>query len=270
MRPPAGTSSPAPNARVPPALDRAAEPLRPRDVALAGDRLRLARQHPERPQHVLDAADEQLHRGLVEQTAAARLGDDRRDARLGGGDARHAAETRLDPWLPHDVRQPERLRQRAGALLHPRLGVDRERLERLEQIAAVQVDDHVRRGDQLREDRVGEDIAVGAGGIPGKAPVQVLAVLGRHEGRPAPEGREVDDRHGRDPPASRPGSSAPMNRVTAAIDEYSQPWTPPSSARCGPSSRPRASKAGCTNSESSGASKEILRRVTLGMPRTGV
>ncbi len=32
-----------------------------------------------------------------------------------------------------------------------------------------------------------------------------------------------------------------MNRFTAAIDEYSQPWTPPINATCGPSCAPRAS-----------------------------
>jgi hypothetical protein len=36
-------------------------------------------------------------------------------------------------------------------------------------------------------------------------------------------------------------SRSPMNRFTAAIDEYSQPWTPPINATCGPSCAPRAS-----------------------------
>ena len=46
--------------------------------------------------------------------------------------------------------------------------------------------------------------------------------------------------------ASVAGSRPFMNRLTAAIDEYSQPWIPPSSARCGPSAAPSATKAGCS------------------------
>jgi hypothetical protein len=37
-----------------------------------------------------------------------------------------------------------------------------------------------------------------------------------------------------------------MNRITAAIDEYSHPWTPAISDRRGPSRVPAASKAGCS------------------------
>ena len=42
-------------------------------------------------------------------------------------------------------------------------------------------------------------------------------------------------------PESSLVSSSFMKRVTAAIEEYSQPWTPPISATCGPSAAPRAS-----------------------------
>jgi hypothetical protein len=37
-----------------------------------------------------------------------------------------------------------------------------------------------------------------------------------------------------------------MKRITAAIDEYSHPWTPAISESRGPSRVPAASKAGCS------------------------
>ena len=45
-------------------------------------------------------------------------------------------------------------------------------------------------------------------------------------------------------PASSLVSSSFMNRVTAAIDEYSQPWMPPISESCGPSFAPARLEAG--------------------------
>ena len=59
-------------------------------------------------------------------------------------------------------------------------------------------------------------------------------------------------------PASSLVSSSFMNRVTAAIDEYSQPWTPPINATCGPSLDPRASNAGCSRPP-----KVNVRRVVI-------
>jgi hypothetical protein len=47
-------------------------------------------------------------------------------------------------------------------------------------------------------------------------------------------------------PTSSFVSSWFMKRVTAAIDEYSQPWMPAISERRGPSRFPVASNAGCS------------------------
>ena len=61
-------------------------------------------------------------------------------------------------------------------------------------------------------------------------------------------------------PASALVSSAFMKRTTAAIDEYSPPWIPPSRQRCGPSRSPAASKHGSSSPASSSWSKRIVRR----------
>ena len=61
-------------------------------------------------------------------------------------------------------------------------------------------------------------------------------------------------------PLSSSTRSSFMKRVTAAIEEYSQPWMPPSSATCGPSREPRASNAGCSSPPSRSSGKTIVRR----------
>ena len=61
-------------------------------------------------------------------------------------------------------------------------------------------------------------------------------------------------------PVSSPASSAFMKRTTAAIDEYSPPWIPPSRQRCGPSRAPAASKHGSSSPASSSWSNLIVRR----------
>ena len=49
-------------------------------------------------------------------------------------------------------------------------------------------------------------------------------------------------------PRSSLGSSSRMTSMTAAIDEYSQPWTPPIRLRCGRRAAPVRSKAGTATS----------------------
>ena len=70
-----------------------------------------------------------------------------------GGTRRHAAEPALVELLANDVRQAERERDRVRALLVRRRVVDRERLERLDHVAAVQVEQDIGRLDHLLEDR---------------------------------------------------------------------------------------------------------------------
>src|SRR5205823_6281904 len=81
----------------------------------------------------------QPHRALLEQPTAAGLGDHagnaggRRRARGRPGDGRVGGNR------AHDVAEAEGDREGAGALLDGRRVVDRERLERLDHVAAVQV-----------------------------------------------------------------------------------------------------------------------------------
>src|SRR5579875_4190320 len=63
-------------------------------------------------------------------------------------------------------------------------------------------------------------------------------------------------------PASSSVASSLMKRTTAAIEEYSQPWMPPSRATCGPSREPRASKAGCSTPARRSSGKTIVVRST--------
>ena len=146
-----------------------------------------------------------------------------------GGARRHAAEPALVELLADDVRQPEGERDRVRALLDRRRVVDRERLERLDQVAAVQVEQHVGRLDHLVEDRAGKNVGVRAVVRPREAAVQVLAVLGDDERRPLPKRLHAHDRHRGD----RPGELARVElvherrhggdrRVLAAVDAADQ------------------------------------------------
>ena len=164
-----------------------------------------------------------------ELPAATGLRDDRRDPCLRGGAARHACEP-VSRILADDVRQPERNGQGLRTLLDGRRVVDRERLERFDQIAAVEIDQDVGRRDHLVEDRPRERVRVRPVVRPGKAAVEVLPVLGDDERRAPLERPHAHDGHSRDRAGKLAVSSSFINRVTAAIDEYSQPWTPAISA----------------------------------------
>ena len=92
-----------------------------------------------------------------------RLGDEARDPSCRRGHARGPPE-RVS-GVAHHVAQPERPGQPLRGLAHRRVVVKRERLKRLDHVAAVQVDEHIAAGHELGEDVMGEHL--------GERPVRV-------------------------------------------------------------------------------------------------
>ncbi len=138
-----------------------------------------------------------------------------------------------------DIRQAVGDRHRPGGGVDRRRVVDRERLERLDQVAAVHVDQRIGRLDQLGEDVVGELVRERPGRVAGEAAVQVLVVGRGDERRPRPKRRQVHDRDGHHRPAR------------AALDRGRAPLAPP---RRSTSTRIRGCRPGCTAAaRSSGA-----------------
>ena len=180
-------------------------------------------------QHVHDAVGEQPHRRLLELSEATRLGDHCWDAGRGGRTRGHPGEATLLRLLADDVRKPERCRDSVRGVLDVRRLVDRERLERLDQITAVEIEQHVGRRDQLVEDRASECIGEAARRRAGKAAIQVLAVLRDDERGAALIRLHADNRDGQD----RTGQLARVElahhaydrrdrRVLAAVDAADQ------------------------------------------------
>ena len=149
-----GDLVPRHDARVPPAGLSGAEPDERLDQPHGrARRLRRAGQHLEPPENVAHTGDEQRDGALFQLTAPACLGNDRGlpGARCGSGG--HPAEPGLRWRLSEDVRQPERDSELVRATGCIRLDIQRERLQVLDEVAAVQVDEHVGGRDQLVEDR---------------------------------------------------------------------------------------------------------------------
>lgn len=65
---------------------------------------------------------------------------------------------RVGHAVADDVGQPEGDRQLTRPVFDRRLVVERERLERLDHVAPMQVEERVGRGDQTLEDGVGEHV----------------------------------------------------------------------------------------------------------------
>ena len=105
----------------------------------AGGGSRSPSSTPQHPKRVLQPGNVGGHRRLVHLAAASHLGRDRGDAGRRGGVAGGAAD-RLAGGGADQIAQPEGHRHRVRLLLHRRLVVQRERLQRLHQVAAVQVD----------------------------------------------------------------------------------------------------------------------------------
>ena len=59
--------------------------------------------------------------------------------------------------------------------------VEREGFQSLDNVSGVDVDQDVGTDDELRECRVSQPLGNGSRRVPGKAPVEVLAVIGNHE-----------------------------------------------------------------------------------------
>ena len=132
----------------------------------------------------------------------------------------------------------------------------------------MQVDQDVGRRDQLVEDRARERVRVRP----------VVACRGSERLRFLPSsGTTNGDRRSNDcmlttgtaviEPASSSVSSSFMKRVTAAIEEYSQPWMPPISATCGPSCEPRASNAGCSTRRAARRERRSSGARSCGQPK---
>jgi len=178
-----------------------------------------AGEHPVEPAHV------PVDRVLLHQAALAGLGDDRGDADVSRRRARRAADGPVRAGLlPDDVAEPVG----RGHLARPRLGgpgvVQRERLQGLDHVAGVGVDQRIRAGDELGERGVREPLGERAGRVAREAPVEVLAVLGDHERAPGPERRQAEHGHRPDAAAQVPGLQAPgpaahrrHRRVLAAV-----------------------------------------------------
>src|ERR1700744_5854867 len=95
-----------------------------------------------------------LHLGGFEQAAASRLGGEGGDARGGGGGAAGPAE-RVG-GVAHDVAQAVGPSEGLGGVAKWRVVVEGEGLERLDLVAAMQVDEQVAAVHELGEDVVGE------------------------------------------------------------------------------------------------------------------
>jgi hypothetical protein len=176
-------------------------------------------------QCVLEPGEVELHGVFLQETAPARLGDDCGHAHCGGSARRRSRDRRLRRRGANDVRQPERDGERPRLLLDRGLVVERERLERLDQVSSVQVEERVARHDQLVEDGPRERVAIRAVEGPGEAAVEVLPVIRGDERSAGLEGREVHDRNRGDRPSQlsrlEPGHEAHDGRdraVFAAVD----------------------------------------------------
>src|ERR1022692_418895 len=116
----------------------------------------------------------QLDRRSLDQAAAACLGDDGWDADLGRGRTGRAGYRAVGSWLlPDDVAESVADSQLAGPAFHGSGVIERERLKRLDQVAAVHVDQGIGASDELRERRMRQPIGQGARRVARKAPVQI-------------------------------------------------------------------------------------------------
>ena len=215
-----------PDVRLPPARLLRARPDEAADEPLrALGRLDVARQHPERAKDVREPAHVRLDGLLLEEAAAAGFRGDRGNARRGGRLARRPADCRPVRLRADHVGQAVGHGHRARPLADRRLVVEGERLERLHEVAAVDVDERVGRCDQLGEDVVGQLLGVRPVRVAGEAPVGVLAVGGRDECGPAGEHGRAHDRDGDHRPreyvrveASHEPPDGRDARVLAAVD----------------------------------------------------
>ena len=144
-----------PDDRLPPAFVLAAQPQERWRYAGCGPGAAGWRVgHAERREDPVEPADVASTACPLDQAAAAGLGGDRGDARRGGGRAGGAADRAAGARrLADDVAEPVGDGQLAGPVLGRARVVQRERLQRLNDVAAVRVDEGVGTRDQLGERR---------------------------------------------------------------------------------------------------------------------
>ena len=125
----------------------------------------------------------ELHRGLLEQSAASGLGDDGRHAGGRRGIRGRARRSGLADGADRTTYgKPKAIARRARLLLDRRSVVERERLERLDHVAAVQVEENVARRDQLVEHRARETSVKVPSYEPGKQRLRFLPSSGTTNG----------------------------------------------------------------------------------------
>jgi phytoene dehydrogenase-like protein len=161
--------------------------------------------HAEVLEHGMQSSDMLGDRSLPDQAALTGFGGDRRDpgsrrrASAGSGDRPAGAG-----FLPDHVGQAVRYGEVVRAILRRAGLVQRERLQRLYEVAAVGVDVGVGVQDEPGERIVGESLGERAARVTGKTPVEVLAVFGYDERHAACKGGHIQHGHGADAAADLP------------------------------------------------------------------